>query len=443
MSHKPINSLSDDSFEGQPCSICGNSSIQVIHISNFPDYVECPQCGSAFILAEDREHILYGKINPEYPDTRAAALKQWTLMDAVLKAAIPERPVEESAFPGIKQADTDEPSPATPDEPSLASLWKAEPLPDPQELLQEEEIVQEEISRPDEDQLQQSLSEQSLPSLERSPVFLPKFNEALSVSDDPPGSSPMEKPAAVDLEPYPVSAAREPEPGKRHRVVLSGSQVRFPYKVCSHCMTSPASSSLTLTAFLPDSEDTEQRVPTQIRIPLCITCRKRASARSDQENKARSKAFLYSAFSGLLLILILLLTGLLRASAVNAFLASFLIIITAIIGFSVPLLILLDRTNRIPPPEDAFYILSTLYLPPSPPQGMTVFDWRSAGYAELFHLANRSVTVKTVHEVEDQGPRLPGSELQGIDSNETSEKSTLTEVSEPVSPTRGDDRENE
>lgn len=443
MSHKPISSLSDDSFEGQPCSICGYPSLKVIHISTFPDYIECPRCGSAFILAEDHEHVLFGKINPAYPDTRAAALKQWTILDDVLKTAIPERPVEESVSPDAENADPGEPSQYASDTSSLASLWKAEPLPDPRELIQEDEIVEKIKSQPAVDQPQQASTKSTAPNLERTPVFLPQLNEAQPVPDDTPDSSLIEETTANDKEPDPANEAREPEPGKRQRVVLSGSQIRFPYKVCSHCMTSPASSSLTMTAFLPDSQDPSQRVPTQIRIPLCSTCRKRASAQSEQEKKARSKAFMFSASSGLLLIFLLLLTGLLRASGVNVLLGIFLIIITATVGFSVPLLILLERTNRIPPPEDAFFVLSTLYLPPSPPQEMTVFDWRNPGYAELFHLANRSVTVKTVHEVEDQGPRLPSTEPQETGYDESPDRSPMAETPEPVSPTSDDAREDE
>ncbi len=443
MSHKPISSLSDDSFEGQPCSICGYPSVQVIHISTFPDYIECPQCGSAFILAEDCEHVLFGKINSAYPGTRAAALKQWTVMDDVLKTAVPERPVQESAFPDTETADTDEPRLYASDTSSLASLWKAEPLPDPRELIQEDEIPEEINSQPVLDQPQLPSTRSTATGLERAPVFLPQLNESQPVPDDTPDSSPIEETSARGNEQDPAYRAREPEPGKRHRVVLSGSQIRFPYKVCSHCMASPASSSLTMTAFLPDSQEPSERVPTQIRIPLCSTCRKRASAQSEQEKKARSKAFLYSASSGLLLILLLLVTGLLRASGVNVLLGIFLVIITATVGFSVPLLILLERTNRIPPPEDAFFVLSTLYLPPSPPQDMTVFDWRSPGYAELFHLANRSVTVKTVHEVEDQGPRLPNKEPQETGYDVSPDRSPMTEAPEPVPTTSDDAREDE
>ncbi len=130
---------------------------------NFPDYIECPQCGSAFILAEDCEHVLFGKINSAYPGTRAAALKQWTVMDDVLKTAVPERPVQESAFPDTETADTDEPRLYASDTSSLASLWKAEPLPDPRELIQEDEIPEEINSQPVLDQPNCPQQDQQLP----------------------------------------------------------------------------------------------------------------------------------------------------------------------------------------------------------------------------------------------------------------------------------------
>jgi len=491
MAYKPIDTLTETIAAGNRCAICGQPALRVIHVTDFPDYVECSSCKSAFILAEDGEHVLYGKIHPDFPETREIALKQWMILAAVQQVAElerpqpevekPETPVIPAAKPSPVEPEIDKieppaPEPQQPSEPapmpletpqpqaeeipdrtpkifdsektpvkpdsgkSFSALWKEEPLPSPGLLhpkdnkkekmppaaekpepvfVQEpDEVVPEEPGRPpvpaaSEAQVKKpAAASESYPQktdLERAPVFIPHSME----SRQPPGvpeeiAPPQEIPEApaVDAKILEKGQPQEPEPGIRYRVVLSGSQIKFPYKVCSHCMTSPASSSLSLTAFLPNSEDSTQRVPTPIRIPLCSRCRKRASAQSEAENTQRSRAFLYSAGSSLLLILLLLITGI-PGRVGSFFIGSFLILITASIGFGIPLLILLEQSSKFPPPADAFYVLSTLFLAPSPPQDLTIFDWRNRGYAELFHLANRTSTVKSVHQVEDQGPLLP------------------------------------
>lgn len=459
MTNKPILSLPEKLQAGTTCPVCTHSPLRVVHVSEFPDYIECPECGSAYVLGQDQQHLLYGKISGSYPETRKAVLKKWTRESAVRSIAEMERPstppvdvsaprdepaasqepsaeppmpearepVQEIAESEIKpspEAESDaasEPPPAekVQDEPAVHSrfsaLWKEEPIPEPGLLLEQDDGASPEPAQNDtgKETRRETLPEpaqgrgrssgQPEHGLERAPVFVQYSGESIpETSPDDKGSGPSLEESAPQIE----RKVHEPVQGKRNRVVLSGSQINFPYKVCSHCLNSPASSSLSMTAFLPDAEDAKRRVPTQIRIPLCSSCRKRASAQSEEERKDRSKAFLYSSGSSLLLILILIVSGILESSAASsAILSIFLILIAATIGFSVPLLILLERSSRLPPPEDALYVLSTLYMPPSPPQNLTIFDWRSRGYAELFHLANRASTVKTVHEVEDQGPR--------------------------------------
>jgi len=494
MTYTPIDILPEDVAAGSACAVCGQPALHVIHISGFPDYIECRQCRSAFIFAEDQEHVLYGKINGNFPETREMALKQWILLDVVQRIAQKERspgrgktaedpvpfvqaeagqaeesrsvpgyaetPLAAAAQPGAPQTTPEphQPAPAdavpagkpAPAEPvpaskqldlpaaaevspspennvtenrreqesppplpeikqaepsekpgSFSALWKAEPMPAPDLLLDPGKHDRIQAAPPPAPPSEKA-------GLERSPVFIPPGNqaEAPSLPVRTTGKEEETERAAVEGKGVPKIQAREPQAGIRFRVVLSGSQIKFPYKVCSHCLTSPASSSLSMTAFLPDVSDSSQRVPTPIRIPLCTSCRKRASAQGEEEKQARSRAFLYSAGISLLLIFLLLLTGILgRLDSV--FLGSFLILVTATIGYGIPLVILLERSSHFAPPADAFYVLSTLFLPSSPQQDMTVFDWRNHGYAELFHLANRSVTVKSVHEVDDQGPVLP------------------------------------
>jgi hypothetical protein len=73
----------------------------------------------------------------------------------------------------------------------------------------------------------------------------------------------------------------------------------------------------------------------------------------------------------------------------------------AVLGYAIPLLILLPRAERFPPPKDAAFILTTLRVSEDAGEDETVFEWRNRGYAELFRQVNRRRAVGAVAAVAD------------------------------------------
>ena len=66
--------------------------------------------------------------------------------------------------------------------------------------------------------------------------------------------------------------------------------------------------------------------------------------------------------------------------------------VLAVLGYAIPAVIL-TRSAKSPAPPDAQFVRSTLLVRGSPLSPETVFAWRHAGYAEVFHLANQSAAV--------------------------------------------------
>ncbi|MDF1499379.1 MAG: hypothetical protein P1P76_02780 [Anaerolineales bacterium] len=148
MASTPRASIVDDVIQGFHCAICGEDALHVVHIERLPDYVECDLCGSAFIMEEDGERVLYGQIAEGYPQTSRFALKQWAWIEAVDARAREERPPADegadstplppesadlAAYPALEP---DEPS--TVEEDAAEEPWKIfeEPVPDePLEII--------------------------------------------------------------------------------------------------------------------------------------------------------------------------------------------------------------------------------------------------------------------------------------------------------------------
>lgn len=63
--------------------------------------------------------------------------------------------------------------------------------------------------------------------------------------------------------------------------------------------------------------------------------------------------------------------------------------ILAVLGYALPAVIL-TRGSKGSASPDARFVRSTLLVRGSPLSAETVFAWRHAGYAEIFHLANQS-----------------------------------------------------
>jgi hypothetical protein len=66
--------------------------LQVVHLDAYPDYVNCDNCGSAFVVEDGGERVMYGKVPAQYPETRHFALQQWVWPEAIDRKAAPERP---------------------------------------------------------------------------------------------------------------------------------------------------------------------------------------------------------------------------------------------------------------------------------------------------------------------------------------------------------------
>ncbi len=104
---KPRSRIEDEFLRGRPCAICGASGLKVVRIAGVPDHVSCSGCGSAFVVEDGGERVMYGKIPAEYPLTRRFALRQWAWLEAIERKAQDERkgtaptvPIPEWLSPG-------------------------------------------------------------------------------------------------------------------------------------------------------------------------------------------------------------------------------------------------------------------------------------------------------------------------------------------------------
>lgn len=98
MAVTPRQSLDDYFVENLACSICGQRSLNVVRVSNLPDYVNCTSCQAAFLVEQGGARVLYGKIPESYPETKAFALKKWLPRDAIDLQALKERPSPDAGF---------------------------------------------------------------------------------------------------------------------------------------------------------------------------------------------------------------------------------------------------------------------------------------------------------------------------------------------------------
>ncbi|MGD8621863.1 MAG: hypothetical protein PVH60_07925, partial [Anaerolineales bacterium] len=121
MASTPRANIADDVIQGLDCAICGKDALRVVHVERLPDYVECAECKSAFIMEDQGERVLYGQIAEGYPQTSQFAHKQWAWIEAVETRAREERPTpEEPTAP--------EPDNLQKEEPQASSIQEPEPL---------------------------------------------------------------------------------------------------------------------------------------------------------------------------------------------------------------------------------------------------------------------------------------------------------------------------
>jgi hypothetical protein len=419
MGFRPLLALPDQIITDRKCSICGAAALGVVHVKDLPDFILCSDCDSSFLVATEDAYVMYGKIPNSFPETQQLALGKWMLAEEVSKIALGERwakeppaevavisPEPESLEPKFSVPTHTEPELAPESSgPSLSALLKEAPMPVPEVLLESEESKDSTLTTQQE---QQSIK----PTLEvePAPVSPPRAEKVAKPAKAVPeeAAKPEER---AQMPVAPVMKTMEPEPNRRYRIIIRGREMRFPNKLCAHCLSSPIQSWLAVSATIPGETEDQAREVTKFRVPLCSACRKRAADQGEPEKKARKQAIMISALVALALVLIALGTGLI-AGLENLLLAAFLLIILAVLGFGIPALILLARCNNYPPPSDAVFVLSTLYIPPSSPANTTIFDWRNRGYAELFYRANRNQSLEPVQKIEDQGPKISPPEEQ-------------------------------
>ncbi len=193
----------------------------------------------------------------------------------------------------------------------------------------------------------------------------------------------------------------EPPHGERHQVILQGNVFQIPRDICAHCTQSNVRGRLAIPGSVPDERAPGQRKMTTLELPLCEDCHRRASARSAEYRSARIQAHLLSGLFALILV-----AGALALRLVTfreALLLDLLIIvILAVLGYTLPLLLLMGRAGRVPPPQDALYVRTTLVIPVTRGDLDTTFEWRNRLYAERFLRENADHSVGGVMRITDR-----------------------------------------
>jgi hypothetical protein len=550
MTLKPRNTIDDQYIDGLNCAICGQSDLRVAHLSKYPDFVSCGNCGSAFVVEDQGSWIMYGKVPSEYPETSEFALRQWTWLDAVRERATDERegvlvsspeptqppgmesapftedapppedghgpeieavePIEEAAptltdtpivSPFVDQSRDDSfsvppsagsaieetfapkdeelipsdsqpssgvfPPPPTVSEPLVDEAAEEEP---PAEESDTEEPLAAPVSpffiEPESDFLESTEEATFLPEESAQPIDAPKsgpFAEQIEpdqaevspfidrlekeistplpdrgseaplteerVDPPPPFGSPIaetsdqavatvaDAPAEAEFEDEDDVPEGEPEEGFRYRVLVQGSQLKFPKNVCAHCLRRPVSLGATVRGTLPDPNNPGERNPLAFSLPLCRDCKRRADARSEEEKSALLQAHLISGIVAVFLVVIALVAGLVNVGT-DPMISIFVLLLLGVLGYGLPAVFLLSRANRFPPPYDAAYVLSTLLVVDDAGDIQTAFEWRNDGYAELFRQVNRQNAIGETMRVTDQMtlrvPTESGEELPSL-----------------------------
>jgi hypothetical protein len=116
MASTPRRTIDPSYVEGMSCPICGQDGLQLKAMERYPDYVACTSCESQFVLEDDGERVMYGKIPAAYPRTQRFALQQWAWPEAIARRAAEERPAVTSQPPSPI------PTPPTPESDELPDL---------------------------------------------------------------------------------------------------------------------------------------------------------------------------------------------------------------------------------------------------------------------------------------------------------------------------------
>jgi hypothetical protein len=345
--------VDDEYAAGRACAVCGESTLSVVHVENLPDYVKCAQCGSAFVLNVAADWAMYGSVSHDYPETGQMVLKRWTTLEAVQTLASSERTSEDVV-----------------NEPES-------------ELGVGDELGSESTPAIGFDGNGAGQAEAGLAA--PTPPFgigeLDEFEAESPRSSDPPPDSTesLEEAASVS----------EPEPGQRYIVTLAQKTASLPSERCAHCLRRPAPRKL-LFALGADQDPGYQ-------VPLCESCHARACGRSEEQKTSKLVAHLSS-----ILVAGVFIVGALAAGLVNlqeiGMIDLLLIGALGLVGYGATVVLLLRRSSRLPPSEDAQFVRSTLSLQDH--KGLA-FGWRNRGYAELFSSANKDYLLGDLVRVAD------------------------------------------
>ncbi len=421
MTSTPRTSIDDGYAQGLDCAICGSSDLFIQHLPDYPDFVTCSRCASAFVVEDGGERVLYGNISPDFPRTAQFALKQWVWLEAVERRAELERPAPPSPEP-------EAPAPA-PEAAIRQGMSQVEPEPEV------EEVEEEALEGPDTDWLasrlksgglsagvpiptepepyrpaagQVSLSSDTGPTRDSLPAWLrdetpaapaPPLERPSPPRASPPLAAAPAKPSAAEKS----TLTNEPPPGQRHRVVVRGDRVLMPVNACAHCRRAPATDRLPIPGSLPRVANPTQRRSTTFQVPLCRECTIRARQRSGEQRSAALMGHLTGALVGLVLVVAGLATNLLPvAGGLPPMLASLGGAWFA--GYAVTALLLVGRSRRAPAPEDAAFVLTTLRVGSDPAVGHTAFEFRQRETAIGFLQANGNAATTGPTPVPDTPP---------------------------------------
>ncbi len=422
MTPRPRQTIDDNLIEGVPCAICGNPSVQVVHVKDYPDYVTCSECKSAFVVEDGGERVMYGSVPAGYPETRKLAVRQWVALDDIEASAMAERPAP--ARPPISAS---VPIPTLPEPPRPPDRAVALTVPEPEPAAPPPPARPAQAAPPSAsplDRLAALAAAEPPPKPAAAPPPRPE-PAPVQLPAEPPKSGPAATPRIEAIPPVPAKAPAKPAAGKgapapqakpkdvplsgpgepphgeRYRVVAKGPIVTIPLRVCAHCLRSPAPKRLAVVGRVPQGQGFTRPRPMTFHLPLCADCDRRAKRRGDEERNARLQAHLISALFALVILVAGLAFNVIELQR-QPLIGLFLVVLFLAVGYSLPATMLLGRASRFPLPRDAAYIRTTLHIAQEMQGPEVPFEWRNRNFAEIFLQANPERTVGAVTKIKDR-----------------------------------------
>ena len=153
---------------------------------------------------------------------------------------------------------------------------------------------------------------------------------------------------------------------------------------------------------LPVSVETARRRRASFRLPLCEDCYSKLNIRSSAQKSAQLQVHLTSALVALGLLIIALGLEIVDLSG-NISMELLMLTALGVLGYFLPLVVLLPRTKRVGLLLETQLVRSTLQIkPPDEEVPNTIFDFLNPDYAELFLNANRESAPGTAEVIRIQ-----------------------------------------